>query len=174
MNSGAKFSSCKKYRYRLWRIWDDQKPVMVFCMLNPSTADEVENDPTVARCQERAKRNGYGGIEVVNIFAFRSTDPRALYRAQDPIGPENNGHIKDALKSASTVICAWGKHGELSDRGVEVLKLILNLGHKPMALKINKDGSPGHPLYVGYDVKPVEYLAGNEAGLPFKSRHKDE
>lgn len=85
--SGAAFSPCRRYRYRLWRTWGDAAPA-VFVMLNPSTADEIENDPTVERCERRARAMGFGGLRVANIFSLRSTDPTALYTSDDPVGPE--------------------------------------------------------------------------------------
>lgn len=151
--SGADFSPCKKYRYRLWRTWDDQPPA-VFVMLNPSTADEVENDPTVERCERRARAMGFGGLRVANIFALRSTDPSALYQHADPIGPGNDAAILESVTGAGLVICAWGGHGILNGRGAAVLSMLRRAGITPHYLKLNNDGTPKHPLYVGYDVKP--------------------
>jgi len=126
----------------------------MFLMLNPSTADEMKNDATVERCQRRAIKMGYGGLHVGNIFAWRSTDPTVLPKLTDPIGPDNDEAILLAAKKAGIVICGWGKHGKLLDRGEHVLKMLLQHGIKPHALMINDDGSPQHPLYIGYDVKP--------------------
>ena len=158
MNSGAEFSHCKKYRYKLWRIWDNTKPLLAFCMLNPSTADAVDNDPTVERCQRRAEQMGYGGVIVVNLFAFRSTDPKGLKKKSvEPVGYLNNMAIVDVAQVADTMICGWGKHGSLNGRDQEVLSMLKFWvpKRKIRALKLNKDGSPSHPLYIGYDVKPV-------------------
>ncbi len=124
-------------------------------MLNPSTADESKNDPTVERCQRRARAMGFGGLVVVNLFALRSTDPQALYVAEDPYGSENMRVIIETSKAADMVICGWGKHGSLHGHGNFVLQRLRNNGVKPYALKLNKDGSPAHPLYIGYDVKPI-------------------
>src|ERR1051326_5628436 len=96
MNPRALFSPCGLFRYRLWRHWTPGMPPLVFVMLNPSTADAEKNDPTVERCERRAKAGGFGGGEVVNLFALRSTDPKALYSAADPIGPENDKVIATA------------------------------------------------------------------------------
>jgi len=153
-NSGALFSPCKKYRYRLWRDWDVTKPVMTFVMLNPSVANEIDNDPTVERCQRRAVASGFGRLQIVNIFALRSTDPKALYSSNDPVGQENDAAILDAVKSHGMVVCAWGTLGNLNNRGAQVLELIRGTGVVPHYLVLNKDGTPKHPLYVGYDVKP--------------------
>lgn len=156
--SGAKFSDCMRYRYQLWRQWDPVKRVAVFLMLNPSTADEVDNDPTVERCQRRALQMGCGGLRVVNIFAYRSTDPAALYEQEDPVGPENDAAILDATRDAGIVICAWGKHGNYMGRGLQVMRMLVAAGVQPHYLQLNQDGTPKHPLYVGYDVKPSPFV----------------
>ena len=125
-------------------------------MLNPSTADEVENDPTIARCQRRAELMGYGGIMVANIFAYRSTDPGALKKVKNPVGIGNDLAILQAFHACETIICGWGKHGSLWGRGEEVLRILSShMGRRVQALRLNKDGSPAHPLYIGYDVKPI-------------------
>jgi hypothetical protein len=174
---GAVFSYDRVYRYRLWQVWDQRLPRLLYVMLNPSTADEVQNDPTVERCYRRAVRLGYGAFEVVNIFALRSTDPNGLYRHNFPIGERekpqihpdgeaNNTAICNALAAAQAVICGWGEHGAHLGRGQEVLRLLraevqmrLRSGLSAAsinALKINKSGEPQHPLYIGYDVQPFE------------------
>lgn len=153
--SGAIFSTCRRYRYALWRTWDTKLPVCMFLMLNPSTADEDKNDPTISRCVKRSVLMGYGGLHVGNIFAWRSTDPKGLLKADDPVGPDNDRHILEAAGKAGVVICGYGTHGALNRRGEKVLGMLYGAGVTPQALKINSDGSPGHPLYVGYDVKPT-------------------
>lgn len=154
MNTGATFSACRKYRYTLWRIWDENAPPAMFLMLNPSTADETHNDPTVERCQRRAEMLGYGGMMVCNIFALRSTDPKALYLSDDPIGPENDAAIREGAGIASLIICGWGAHGKYLGRGRAVHAMLTGRGYKPHCLRLTKDGQPGHPLYIGYDVQP--------------------
>lgn len=153
---GASFSPCGLYRYRLWRTWDSRNPPLVFCMLNPSTADAEQDDPTVARCSERARRLGHGGLEVVNLFALRSTDPKALYGHADPVGPENDSAILGAAERGK-IVCAWGNHGRLRGRDKAVLKLLRAAGALAFALKISKDGHPSHPLYLSYDLRPEPY-----------------
>ncbi len=153
---GATFSPCGRYRTRLWRIWGDQPPA-VFCMLNPSTADETSNDPTVERCERRARATGFGGLQVVNLFALRSTDPRALYSEIDPIGPGNDEAILDACAGAGIVVCAWGAHGKFRARGNWVRDLLYDAGARPHVLALNRDGTPKHPLYVGYNVQPTPW-----------------
>lgn len=156
-NSGAVFSECKRYRYRLWRTWDPSKRPLVMVMLNPSIADENQNDPTVERCQRRALAMGHGGLQVVNIFALVSTDPAGLYETEDPVGPENNAAILDAVKDAGMVICAWGTHGAHVGRAREVVALLRDAGITPHCLGQNADGSPKHPLYLGYSLSPMPY-----------------
>lgn len=156
--TGAAFSECRRYRYRLWRYWDRSKPPLCFLMLNPSTADDLSNDPTVERCQRRALAMGYGGLEVVNIFAFRSTDPSALYTLDDPVGPENDRAILDACQLAGMVICAWGNHGrELNGRSAIVRAMLEEAGIAPFALAVNSSGEPKHPLYVSYEKEPEPF-----------------
>ncbi|TXT28132.1 MAG: hypothetical protein FD131_3265 [Rhodocyclaceae bacterium] len=155
--SGAVFTPCKRYRYRLWRTWDDSKPSLVMVMLNPSIANEEQNDPTVERCQRRAMSLGYGGLVVTNIFALVSTDPTALYSTQDPVGPENDAAIRDAVSSAGMVLCAWGTHGVHVGRAKAVVDLLRDAGVTPYCLGQNADGSPKHPLYVRYAVTPMPY-----------------
>ena len=131
---------------------------MLFIMLNPSTADAEQDDPTIRRCIGYAKALGCGELTVVNLFAWRSTDPRALYgmSKQMAIGPENDRHIAEACNASGIVICAWGNHGALFNRSEEVLKVIrAQQGARPMALKISKTGQPGHPLYLKADAQPV-------------------
>jgi hypothetical protein len=150
--SGAEFSPCRTWRYMLYRRWDDTKGKCVFIMLNPSTADEVKNDPTVERCQRRAMAWGYGSLYVGNIFALRSTDPSALYTHSDPIGPDNNMWLESMASNASMLVFGWGNHGLLNDRGDSVMRMLGN--RNPHALRMTGMGQPAHPLYIGYRVLP--------------------
>jgi hypothetical protein len=156
LDTGAVFSIDKTYRYTLWRTWDKTRPKLGGLLLNPSTATEVVDDPTVYRMGMRARFMGYGGLVITNIFALRSTDPAALYTAADPVGPENDHYIIEALKPCGLVICGYGKHGALHGRGAFVLELLRQNGIIPHALKINGDGSPAHPLYLPYHLQPVK------------------
>lgn len=153
--TSAEFSPDCKYRYFLSRDWYPPDGRIVFVMLNPSTADEFKNDPTVERCQRRAMKMGFGGLSVVNIFAWRSTDPSVLSKLEDPIGPDNDTWIKRAVSEAKLVVCAWGKGGAILGRGRMVLDLVRQTGAVSHALKINDDGSPAHPLYLSYDLIPT-------------------
>lgn len=160
MKTGAQFSECGLYRYHLWRRWDEGKTVL-WVMLNPSTADDIRNDPTVERCQRRAMASGtFGAVEVVNIFALRSTDPKGLRRdkdgnpVEDPIGPDNDYHIISAAARADVIICGWGNDGAYRDRGHQVAIMLAKAGFITHALRITKQRQPQHPLYVGYAVQP--------------------
>ena len=157
-STGASFSACGRYRYSLWRRWDKSQPYCLFLMLNPSTADALDNDPTIERCERRARAMGFGGLHVVNLFAWRSTDPRALALADDPVGPANDRAIARAAKKAGQVICGWGNDGALLGRDAAVLALLRKFGVEPYALAVNKDGTPRHPLYVAYSVQPKPLL----------------
>lgn len=156
--SWATFSPDRAFRYVLGRMWAPNSPWLLFVMLNPSTADETVNDNTIKGCIKRARAMGMGGVRVVNLFALRSTDPKALYSEPDPIGPENNDHIKDEAIEAhlqgGMVICAWGKHGMFRFRHAEVIEMLAKRGIPLHVLAINKDGTPKHPLYVADVVRP--------------------
>lgn len=158
--ASAILSPCRKYRYHLQRTWVQAAPRLCFIMLNPSTADETVDDATIIRCRARAMQMGMGGLDVVNLFALRATDPMELYDffadpVSDPAVPDlNDDHIRAASNLADMVICAWGRHGAHLDRGRIVLKNLRNTGAAPHALRINKDGSPGHPLYIALKHRP--------------------
>src|SRR5881396_744410 len=121
---GATFSRDRRYRYRLWRRWDRSRAVVAFVMLNPSTADAMHDDPTIRRCIGFARNWGFGGVDVVNLFALRATDPRALRRAHDPVGPANDRHIASAGSRASLVILAWGAQGRLRGRAQDAWRIL--------------------------------------------------
>lgn len=159
----AVFSRCKRYRYALHRDCSIAGAGRcLFVMLNPSTADEIKNDPTVRRCIGYATRWGFRGLYVANIFALRSTDPSVLYASTDPVGSHNDTWIVDLAKSSDRVVCAWGAHGALQGRGARVLELLRAAGCSPMALRVTISGQPSHPLYLPNDAEPF-LLAGNGA-----------
>jgi hypothetical protein len=151
--SEAVYSDCENYRFLLTRTWGDG-PRALFIMLNPSTATEFQNDPTVERCERRARALGYGAFRVTNIFAWRATDPRDMRAAPDPVGAENDRAILDSLDWADTVICAWGNHGAHLDRGRKVEALLRGAGKPLHHLGMTGQGQPKHPLYIGYDRQP--------------------
>lgn len=149
---GADFSDDQVYRYRLWREIDPAGRRCTFVLLNPSTADATKNDPTVRRCINYATSWGFGIVDVVNIFALRSTDPRALFTHPDPVGPENDEAILRAAISSDLLICAWGVHGRFSGRARIVEEMLRP--YNPHALAITKRGEPGHPLYLHHGLQP--------------------
>jgi len=158
VKSGAVFSSCEKYRYKLWRIWDEQKPYVMFQMLNPSIADQFRNDPTVERCERRAVSMGFGGIHVCNIFAWRSTDPAGMKKADDPVGPHNDQSIMDVASSAGMIICAWGGHGRHLNRANEVVSMLREASLPLYYLRKSEGKEPWHPLYLPYREDPKLWL----------------
>lgn len=153
IRSEAVYSDCERYRYLLTRTWG-AGPRALFVMLNPSTATEVQNDPTVERCQRRATALGFGSFRVTNIFAFRATDPKEMRAQPDPVGPDNDAAILDSLPWADLVLCAWGNHGLHLDRGARVSALLRQAGAPLFHLGLTGQNQPRHPLYVGYDQQP--------------------
>lgn len=155
--SRAVYSDCENYRYSLGRIWNTTGTQVLFVMLNPSTATEVQNDPTVERCERRARALGYGGFCVTNIFAWRATDPRDMRAAVDPVGPENDVVLTDRAKQADHIIAAWGTHGAHMDRGIMVANMLRLLGKPLFHLGLSKAGHPKHPLYLPYAQQPIRW-----------------
>jgi hypothetical protein len=153
VNKNATFSDCRKYRYGLSRTWNGKKKTILFIGLNPSTADEKIDDPTIRRCINYAQNWGYGSLLMVNLFAYRATLPSELKNVKNPIGNDNDLHILELSKKADLTVAAWGNEGFLLNRDKVVKKLIPNL----MCLKINKSGQPSHPLYQKKDLKLIKY-----------------
>jgi hypothetical protein len=154
-DSGATFSPCRRWRYLLWRRWDEKKPAANFLMLNPSTADEVKLDPTCSRARDYAERWGYGALIVTNVFGWRATDPDDMKAAKDPVGPGNDEAIVKAASESAIVVCAWGNHGAFLERSSRVRSLLK--GQKLHALRINANGEPAHPLYLPGKLKPTAW-----------------
>ena len=153
----AVFSPDRRYRYLLRRRVGESNRRALFVMLNPSAANERDDDPTIRRCIGFARDWGYGVLEVANLFALVSTKPEALARAQDPIGPRNDATIRAAMKRADIIILAWGNHGlRLPDRAARVESLARKAGH-PHHLGITKMGAPRHPLYLPRDTQPTPF-----------------
>ncbi|MCO6384465.1 MAG: DUF1643 domain-containing protein [Vannielia sp.] len=152
--STAVYSDCERYRYLLTRTWDPAGEKALFIMLNPSTATEVQNDPTVERCERRARTLGFGSFRVTNIFAWRDTDPKAMRAAPEPVGPENDAAILESCTWADRIICAWGSHGAHLGRGRAVADLLRQGGWPLYHLGLTKHGEPKHPLYIGYAEQP--------------------
>lgn len=147
MNGGATFDKSGKYRYLLWREWDDEKPTCVFIMLNPSTADATTNDPTIRRAISFAERFGFGRFEAVNLFAYRVTDSSVLAKVRNPVGKENDQCILEAVARNDQCFVAWGNLGLLRQRSKDVLAM-LPRDLELRCLGVTKAGEPKHPLYL--------------------------
>lgn len=150
----ASFDLERRYRFRLSRVWDPKLGRCCFLMLNPSTADAFKVDPTVARCLRFASDWGCGALEVVNLFALRSTDPKGLQaKGVEPVGAGNDDAIVAAVTAADVTVCAWGVNGALWGRAAAVLALLD--GRVLHALAFTKHGEPRHPLYLRSDLTPI-------------------
>lgn len=154
--SEAHYSPCEAYRYGLRRDWDtdggSDRGAVMFIMLNPSTATERANDPTIERCERRARMMGYSGLRIVNLFAYRATRPADLRAAADPVGPDNDAFLLRWMEEAALTLAAWGVHGTFKDRDRAVLDRV----HGPLFhLGLTKEGHPRHPLYVPYATGPT-------------------
>lgn len=160
--SVAIYSDCERYRYSLTRVWDDAVRKIHFVMLNPSTATEVQNDPTVERCERRARTLGYGAFCVTNIFAWRDTDPKKMRAAADPVGPQNDAAIQNACDWADTIVAAWGLHGDHLGRGRDVRALLSGIAKPVYHLGLTAAGHPKHPLYIAYATQPVIWDLSHE------------
>lgn len=152
----AYLSPCRTWRYSLTR---DAAPLtgegtVTFIGLNPSTADETQDDPTIRRCIGFARSWGFARLKMLNLFAFRATDPRELVGCDDPSGPDNLCTIAKVVGGSDLVVCAWGA---FPLAGREHVDLVLELVAAPHALGMTKNGSPRHPLYVRGDTLPVPF-----------------
>lgn len=151
MNRQTIFSTCRIYRYTLWREWVGGDGYAMFVGLNPSTADETQDDPTIRRCIAFAKAWGFAGLCMTNLFAFRATDPKDMKAAADPVGPENDAHLLDIAAEARVIVAAWGANGVHKARDIAVRARLPSLH----CLRLTKDGHPGHPLYLPKTLVPV-------------------
>lgn len=153
----ATFSPCLRYRYTLSRTWDPGKMRIVFILLNPSTADAEQDDPTIRRCLGFARAWGCGRLDIINLFALRSTDPRLLREVDDPIGPENDARIDQVAETATLIVCAWGVHGALHHRGRAVTERLTTSGRALHCFGLTKDHHPKHPLYLPSGLVPMPF-----------------
>jgi len=154
----CEFSPDQKYRYYLQRNFKkNAKNLLVFIMLNPSTANEQYNDPTVERCQNHALNKNYDGMIILNIFAYRTTNPKQLLQTKNPIGEKNNQTIINTIKKHQNIICAWGNHGKILNRSNEIKKILKKHRKKTQAFEITKQNEPKHPLYIPYNKKLKQY-----------------
>ncbi len=156
IESGALFDRSGKFRYLLWRVWDEGLPSICFLLLNPSTADHERLDPTITRCFNMAKRWRFGAINIVNLFALRATNSAKLYSARDPIGPHNDRFIELAINASDALVLGWGNHGTLGDRHEEVLAF-LDSEREIFCWGLTKLGQPRHPLYLRSDAPLIPF-----------------
>ncbi|MDT8409435.1 MAG: DUF1643 domain-containing protein [Wenzhouxiangellaceae bacterium] len=154
MNSGAHFSRCRQFRYALWREWNVDQPSVLMIGLNPSTADARRNDPTIRRCIGYARDWGYGGLWMLNLFAYRATYPADLKAATDPIGPRNDEWIRRVARKMQGVVAVWGNDGAFMERSSRVCSM---LGNRLEVIRVNAGGEPAHPLYLPNGLKPVKW-----------------
>lgn len=161
----ASISECGLYRHHLQRTFKEGKGVCIFVMLNPSDADAEMDDPTVAKCSKYCKRWGFRSLVILNLFEFRTSSPKILKKTDDPYGPQRYNNIFDmtytinAQESNVKVVCAWGNDGKFKARDEEVLQVITKCFEdiKPQCFKINKNGTPIHPLYQLDDAETIEF-----------------
>lgn len=160
----AVFSPCQRYRYALWREWADASNRVCWVMLNPSVVDSEKLDPTIRRCIDFSKRWGFGALDVANLFALRSTDPKGLWTVADPVGTDNDRHIVELARRAKMIVCAWGNGGNVVMPGDEPWtrsEIVLALLRKevpllePHCLNLTDLGEPIHPLYRPADETPM-------------------
>jgi hypothetical protein len=163
--SSAAFSPCGLYRYELRRVWKPKARAMVFVGLNPSTADESTDDPTIRRILGFADDWGFGTLVMLNAFAFRSTDPKALHvrasRRREVIGRENDATIERtfARHRADKLVMGWGANGTLLERGRSVAAIAMSVHRRPECFGLTQNGQPKHPLYLAATTKAKRYAA---------------
>jgi hypothetical protein len=157
--SGATFSDCRKYRYALWRIWEPEKPLVMFIGLNPSTANETNPDRTIESVIRITENWNCGGLYMVNLFAIISKDPEILLTCDDPQG-DNDGWIERISAKCERVVFAWGAFKESKKRCSEIIDKFPDA----YCLQLLKDGSPRHPLY----------MKGTTVPFLFNQSHKSQ
>jgi hypothetical protein len=156
-DSVALYSPDLTCRYALTRRWGEG-PQVLFVMLNPSTATEVANDPTIERCERRARAWGMGALAVANLFAWRCSRPEGLRRAADPVGADNDRVLLDLARRSDLVLCAWGVHGAHLGRDRMVADLLRSQGLALHHLGLTRAGAPRHPLYLPYSAQPQPWV----------------
>ena len=157
----AYISECGAYRYWLQRVWDEPKDLLAFVMPNPSTADAELDDPTIRRCVGFAKREGRGGIVVVNLYAGRATQPADLFKMADPKGPNNPDQWMSWLRHERTkVVCAWGAEPKAHGQAYDFHRFARREDVQLWCLGTTKDGHPKHPLYLRNDAPLIPYRRG--------------
>ena len=164
VESGALISPCGAYRYRLTRRWDADRPLAAFVMLNPSTADGTRDDPTIRCCVRLARREGYGGIRVVNLFAYRTPHRKRLATVADPVGPDNDGHICEAAALGAVTIAAWGGYVAIPERAGAVLDMLREAAARLKCIEMigpPTNRQPRHPLYLSRVATLVDFDAAS-------------
>ena len=156
MQMSAQFDSSGRYRFSLHRLWRETGEIATIIMLNPSTADHLRNDPTIARCIQLARFWGFAGINVVNLFAYRTSSPAHLRQIRRPVGKDNDSHIRKNAESSGTIILGWGNHGAWRSRDREVVELLQ--GHELLCIGTTKSGQPRHPLYAPGTIKLRKFI----------------
>lgn len=164
MICAARFSDDRVYRYTLTRVWDEGKKHVAFVGLNPSTADERTDDPTIRRCIRFARDWGYGGLLMVNLFALRATDPKALLEHDDPVGPDNDTVLRTVHARSALIVAAWGANSAAGDRATNVAGELLIRGFT--VLDLTKHGHPRHPLYMPTAAVPLDPLTLTPVEIP--------
>lgn len=161
--TAAVMSSCQRYRYRLIRRWGPG-PLLPIIMLNPSTADEWNNDQTVKRCLYFVERiGGYGGFVIVNLMSWRATLTTDIPADRaTAVGPDNEKHLLDVMKDQASVLCAWGGSGERFGRDHEVMALLRKQGVQALCLGVTQDGHPRHPSRLPNSAVLVPFLLAPE------------
>lgn len=153
----AIISECQRYRYELGRKFTEEASnPAIFCMLNPSTADALIDDPTIRRCIQFAKDNGYDSLKVVNLYAFRSPSPKSLWLTSDPVGERNDLYLRELFSSHKKIICAWGANAR-RERIAEVVAMLRELSVEMYCLGVTKQGMPKHPLYIKADQPFIKF-----------------
>ncbi len=149
------------YRYSLYREWEGVNPdTLMFIMLNPSTADGTEDDPTIRACTAIAQNLNYNKYVVGNLFACRATNPKEILDIAGPVGYDNDNYLSAMIGKADLVIAAWGVQPILKDKFKDRVRDVVRLASKPLyALKLTKDGSPRHPLYLKRNSKPFIWVS---------------
>ena len=156
LSTDAIISPCKRYRYQLERCWHSRparNSTVAFIGLNPSTADANQDDPTIRKCMAYAKAWQFKKLIMVNLFAWRSTEPGELLLAKNPVGSHNDEHLDEAVSSSALVVACWGEHGTIMGRS-DALRA--RYQRRLMCLRTNLSGEPTHPLYLPATLTPVK------------------
>ncbi len=152
----ARFSSCQRYRYTLEETWESTLPCVMWLLMNPSVAGLDHADPTLIRTGQFSRRWGYGGQLVGNVHAYRATDKQRLLELDNPVGPENDDALVAMARRTGIVMLAYGQPPKpLRSRSATAVELLRETGAKLYALRLAKDGSPVHPLYLPGDTLPL-------------------